>query len=163
MFRSLVVVLLLTLSPYATYAAEVTSGSFSFHLDGEWKTSKDDNGTITAVQQNEKSTRAFILSVYTPSASSEIIDTLLYLRNYLENLSNENTNLTKETDFTQYKTESGAPFDYVAYTDKLQQGFFIGATLGSNSGVVFVTYEGSGSYNKGINELKVILNKMRVI
>jgi len=163
MLKSIIVSVVVLLSTFTVHAAEVASGKFSFHLNGEWSVTKDENGSITAVQQNKERTRAFILSVHKLSTSKEIIDALLYLRNYLDNLSNENNALVKEVDFTQYKTSAGAPFDYVAYTDKAQKGFFVGATLGSNSGVVLVTYEGSGNYKEGVSELKVILNNMKTI
>lgn len=161
--KSIIVFVVVLLCPLTLHAAEVASGKFSFHLNGEWSITKDGNGSITAVQQNKETTRAFILSVHTLTSREEIIDALLYLRNYLDNLPNENSALVKESDFTQYKTSGGAPFDYIAYTDKAQNGFFIGATLGSNSGVVLVTYEGSGNYKNGVRELKVILNNMKII
>ena len=163
MHKWIMVFVALLLFPAALHATEVASGRFSFNLNGDWSVTEEDYDAVTAVLQSNEINRAFILSVHKLASSEEIVNTLLYLRNYLGSLSEENGALVKEADFKQYKTESGAPFDYIVYTDEAQSGFFIGATLGSNSGVVLVTYEGSGSYQDGIDELKAILDNMKII
>lgn len=164
MSKSVVIFIAALLFPFAVHATDVASGKFSFDLKGEWHVTKDEkSGAITAVQQNKEKPRAFILSVHKLASTKQTIDALLYLRNYLNHLSNKNHALVKEADFTQYKTRGGAPFDYIAYTDKARKGFFIGAILGSNAGVVLVTYEGRGSYKNGTAELKSILDHMRTL
>lgn len=163
MQKQLILFLTLILSPLTLHATDISSGRFSFHLSGEWHVTEDENGSITAIHKQNEATRAFILSVHKLVSEKEIMDALIFLHNYLETLSTKNSSLKKETEFTQFLTTGSAPFDYIAYTDRAQNGFLIGATLGSNSGVVLITYEGDGKYTDGISELKTILNNMKVI
>ena len=155
-------ILLILLSSLALQATDVDTGKFLFHLNGEWSVFKNKDGAYIAEQHQEKSSRTFIVSVYEIDSSEKILETMVSLRSYLENLSQDDAMLKKETDFIPYETKNEAPFDYIAYTVKGQDGFFTSATLGSSFGVILITYEGNGNYKNGVKELKSILDKMKV-
>ena len=161
MYKQSVLLLLLVLLIPRVYATNVVSGKFSFNLPGKWEVTTEKNGALRAQKKTKGYLRVFILSVEYPRSTKEVSKFLLYLRNYLGNLEKDDKGLKKQTEFAQYVSKGGAPFTYVAYSDVTQKGFFVGATLGSNHGVILITYEGNTTYVRAVKELKSIMDTMK--
>ena len=153
--------LLLGLFSTGSYAAEISSSDFSFQLPGDWKISVDKNGTQTAQRIHTKEQRAFILSIPKPRDIEEGSQMLLAWQNIMEEQGQKDKRLKLDKTYGGYKTVRGAPFKYIAFSRAENQGFFIGASLGSNFGVILITYEGNRDLRGAIKELNSILDSMK--
>lgn len=155
----LVAVLCLFMSD--VYATQLVSGDFTFDLSGDWNIMTEESGALRAQNNTNGKFRSFIISIFQPESVEAGSKQLVFLQEYLENLGRKNKDLKKENGFILYKTSRGAPFNYITYSSNTNKGFFIGASLGSNSGNIFITYEGNGKSKDGVEELKLVMESMK--
>lgn len=143
-------------------ASELRMDKFSFQFPGNWTVHTNENGAKSAVYKGSDKNREFILTVFQPSNKEETVKFLVDIQDYITNLDQVNSHLKVVTKYTEYTTKYGAPFMYITYSVNSNKGFFIGASLGSSSGILMITYEGGGSYKDAEKEFKEILESMKI-
>lgn len=152
----------LLLISHVVDAAELRFENFSFNFAGNWEVHSTESGSTAAVYKGSDKKREFILTIMQPSNQEEAVKYLKDIQDYITNLDQVNSDYKVETKYTEYKTKYGAPFMYITYADNNTKGFFIGASLGSNAGILMITFEGSGSPKTGVEEFKEILESMSI-
>lgn len=86
---------------------------------------------------------------------------LLAWQNIMREQDEKDNRLKLDKTYSGYKTVRGAPFKYIAFSRAENQEFFIGASLGSNFGVILITYEGNRDLRGAIKELNSIVDSMK--
>lgn len=141
-------------------ATELVAGNFKFDLEGTWDISEN-SGTTTAVE--DKTNKAFIISIYYPNSIGEGAKMLASMKSYLSNLETQNPGLREVHSMNRLAMEGIPPWELVSYEDSVSKGYFIGACLGSSAGLIMITFEGRSSVSEGVNQLKEILSSMEYI
>jgi len=147
---------------FSANAAELKMDKFSFQLAGKWTIQNKENATSTAVSTEGGKKKEFILTVMHPSSQEETVKFLQDIQDYITNLHQVYSNLKTKTKYSEYKTEYGAPFMYVTYSDDAGKGFYIGGSLGSSAGILMIIFKGSGTHAEAEKEFKQIMESMKL-
>lgn len=160
-FKLFILSLVLLIS-FSVDAAELKLEKFSFQLPGNWSVKQKDNATSVALLAQDGKKKELAVTVMHPSSPEETVKFLQDIQDYITNLKEVYSHLKVETKYSEYKTKYGAPFMYITYSDEAGKGFYIGASLGSDVGILMITFKGQGNYSAAVKEFKQILESMKL-
>ncbi|MFT6993002.1 MAG: hypothetical protein ACJASL_005003 [Paraglaciecola sp.] len=150
--------LVILLVSFHSSSTTVSSNGFQFVLDNEWVIEEQSANSITAA--NKETLQVFILSVYKPTSIEQGAQLFVAMKDYLSNLNEQMPSLFKSTELVPYTSNKSVPWELISYSDKFNSIYFIGACLGTQKGVLMVTFEGEGLATDGATIIKTLLDTM---
>lgn len=142
-----------------TFAQNIEYKNLVINFKDNWQVKTGERGELFAMQMDKK--KAFMVSIYYPKSVEEGMQYLIASQQIPKQtlIKTDGVKLIKEDiDIT---LDNGYPFQGNVFTTNNNQRFLVTASLGSNVGIVLVTYEGEGNdIDNAINEFRDIANSI---
>ena len=146
---------------FSIYAQEVTYKNVQINFKQEWSINHGASGELIAFQSDTK--KAFILSIHYPQGAEAGAKQLIELANVSKPamLNVDGVKLVEEN--VDIALENGMTFQSNIFTTAFDKRFLMVSTLGSNAGILVITYEGEGtSTANAIREFRGIVEGLKL-
>lgn len=146
---------------FSIHAQEVTYKNVQINFKQEWSINHGASGELIAFQSDTK--KAFILSIHYPQGAEAGAKQLIELANVSKAamLNVDGVKLVEEN--VDIALENGMTFQSNIFTTAFDKRFLMVSTLGSNAGILVITYEGEGtSTANAIREFRGIVEGLKL-
>lgn len=140
-------------------AQEVKYKNVIINFKDQWKISQGENGELIALKEATK--QAFIVSMYYPKGIEEGKQYLIASQEIPKQalVRTDGVKLVKEN--VDIKVDNHLSFQGNVYMTMYDKRFLISVSLGSNAGILLVTYEGEGNdIDKAIQQFKTLAHEI---
>jgi hypothetical protein len=137
------------------WAQDLQVENFKIDLPGEWERQSIQGQTV----MKSEAGRYLSISVFHPQSATDGMRTLMAASESLRSIQ-KSPGVQTHQDFQSFSNAKGAV--YQAIQLKHSEGFLVGVTLGSNKGVMLLTYEGSGAVEDGFKEAQQLLESLSI-